>query len=76
MLYQLSYIRGNRNSLADLAEKEVNGRRGQFTEKLNFPETAQGQKSGWHQESGEEKTRGISQLHPQMVNVHFNTDHP
>ena len=76
MLYQLSYIRGNRNSLADLAEMEVNGRRGQFTEKLKLPESVQGQKSGGHQESGEEKTRGISQLRPQMVNVHFNMDHP
>ena len=54
----------------------MNGRRGQFTEKLKLPESAQGQKSGGHRESGEEKTRGISQLRPQLVNVHFNTGHP
>lgn len=76
VLYQLSYIRGNRNSLAVWAEKEVNGRRGQFTEKLKLPESAQGQKSGGHRESGEEETRGIYQLCPQLVNVHFNTGRP
>lgn len=54
----------------------MNGRSQAVYRKAKIPESAQGQKPGGHQESGEEETRESSELCPQMVNVHFNMGHP
>ena len=54
----------------------MNGRSRAVYRKAKIPESAQGRKPGGHQESGEEKARESSELHPQTVTVHFNMGHP